>query len=71
MPSHHIISKVYTINMISLVDVNLYHLDNVMFVRFLHWKIIPSLFLYCTLQKEVTLCIPQLVEWRVMFHHLT
>lgn len=35
--SHHIISKVYPkdINMILLVDVNLYHLANVMFVRFL------------------------------------
>ena len=54
--SYHIISKVYTINVTSLVDVNLYHLANVLFVRFLHQKRIISPSFHTAVFRKNSFC---------------
>ena len=60
-PSHHVVSWVHIISMIYHCYVNLDHLAEVVFVRFLHYKVnISPPFSHCALWKEVITCSPHL-----------
>lgn len=65
---HSIISMVHVINM-NYCYWCLDHLTEVMFVRFLHCKVLPLTATYVTFWKEVTMCSP-LKWWGVMLHLL-
>ena len=63
--SCYIISRGRTMRVTYHVDVNLNHLDEVVFFMFLHHKVtFPLLFLYCTLWKKVTMHSPHLRSGR-------
>lgn len=60
--SHHIISWAHIVNMTVTIDVNFYHLAEVVFVRFLcSTGTLPSLFhgVFFEKKKKVTLCSPK------------